>query len=60
MAEAAAGHGALTCLLPAPDLDEVLALARRGALLPYKATAFEPKLPPGSLVRPLPAWTPRG
>jgi uncharacterized protein (DUF1015 family) len=46
-------------LLPAPDLDEVLTLARHGALLPYKATAFEPKLPPGSLVRPLPAWTPR-
>ncbi|MFC3687344.1 DUF1015 family protein [Aquipuribacter hungaricus] len=59
VATAAAEHGALTCLLPPPDLDEVLALARRGALLPYKATAFEPKLPPGSLVRPLPAWTPR-
>lgn len=59
VAVAAAENGALTCLLPPPDLDEVLALARRGALLPYKATAFEPKLPPGSLVRPLPAWTPR-
>ena len=59
VAVAAAENGALTCLLPAPDLDEVLTLARHGALLPYKATAFEPKLPPGSLVRPLPAWTPR-
>ncbi len=54
----AARNGALTVLLPAPDLDDVLALAARGALLPYKATAFEPKLPPGSLVRPLPGWTP--
>ena len=59
VAVAAATAGALTCLLPSPDLDEVLTLARRGALLPYKATAFEPKLPPGSLVRPLRAWTPR-
>ena len=58
-AVAAATAGALSCLLPPPDLDEVLTLARRGALLPYKATAFEPKLPPGSLVRPLPGWTPR-
>ncbi len=58
-AVAAAENGALTCLLPPPDLDEVLALARRGALLPYKATAFEPKLPPGALVRPLDGWLPR-
>ncbi len=59
IAVAAAEHGALTCLLPSPDLDEVLALATGGRLLPYKATAFEPKLPPGALVRPLPSWSPR-
>ncbi|WP_380168513.1 DUF1015 family protein [Jannaschia sp. R86511] len=58
VAEASARHGALTALLPAPDLDEVLRLAARGALLPYKATAFEPKLPSGALVRPLEAWQP--
>lgn len=55
-AEVAARHGALTVLLPAADLDDVLALAARGTLLPYKATAFEPKLPSGALVRPLDAW----
>lgn len=57
-AVAAATHGALTALLPPADLDEVLLLARNGTLLPYKATAFEPKLPSGSLVRPLAAWQP--
>jgi hypothetical protein len=57
-AVAAAHHGALTALLPAPDLDEVLSLAGRRTLLPYKATAFEPKLPSGALVRPLPGWQP--
>ena len=45
VAENAARAGALTVLLPAPDLDDVLSIAARGALLPYKATAFEPKLP---------------
>lgn len=54
VAVTAAHAGALTVLLPAPDLDDVLAIAARGGLLPYKATAFEPKLPPGALVRPLP------
>lgn len=58
LARAAARHGALTVLLPAPDFDDVLALAERGVLLPYKATAFQPKLPAGTLVRPLPGWTP--
>lgn len=50
---ASAGAGALAALLPAPDLDDILRLAERGVLLPYKATAFEPKLPTGALVRPL-------
>lgn len=55
VATASGRRGALAVLLPEPDLDEVLAMARRGALLPYKATAFEPKLPSGALVRPLAA-----
>lgn len=58
VATSSARRGALTVLLPAPDLDDVLALAVRGSLLPYKATAFEPKLPSGALVRPLPGWSP--
>lgn len=53
---AAADRGALAVLLPPPSLDDVLLLAERGVLLPYKATAFEPKLPSGSLVRPLASW----
>jgi hypothetical protein len=52
----AARRGAVAVVLPAPSLDEVLGLAARGALLPYKATAFEPKVPTGVLVRPMPAW----
>ncbi len=55
-ATTAARHGAVAVLLPPPSLDAVLETAERGALLPYKATAFEPKLPSGVLVRPLPAW----
>lgn len=58
MATASGRSGALAVLLPAPDLDAVLALSRRGALMPYKATAFEPKLPSGALVRPLAGWQP--
>ncbi|WP_336923576.1 DUF1015 family protein [Aquipuribacter sp. SD81] len=55
-ASGAASRGAVAVLLPAPRLDDVLAMAGRGVLLPYKATAFEPKVPSGVLVRPLPAW----
>lgn len=58
MAAASGRSGALAVLLPAPHLDDVLALSRRGALMPYKATAFEPKLPSGALVRPLSGWQP--
>ena len=51
--EAAADRGALTVLLPTPQLDEVVEMAGRGILLPYKTTLFEPKLPSGALVRSL-------
>lgn len=51
--ERAADRGALTVLLPTPQLDDVVAMAERGLVLPYKTTLFEPKLPPGALVRPL-------
>lgn len=53
-AGAAANRGALTVLLPIPRLDEVMVSAARGILLPYKTTLFQPKLPSGALVRPLP------
>lgn len=58
VAAASGRHGALAVLLPPPDLDDVLRMARLGSLMPYKATAFEPKLPSGALVRPLAAWQP--
>ena len=38
-------------LLPAPTLDEVLAVVRQGRLLPEKATSFQPKPRPGILTR---------
>ncbi|WP_300527015.1 DUF1015 family protein [uncultured Nocardioides sp.] len=38
-------------LLPAPTLDEVLAVVRQGRLLPEKATSFQPKPRPGVLTR---------
>jgi len=58
IAAASGRQGALAVLLPPPDLDDVLTMARHGSLMPYKATAFEPKLPSGALVRPLAAWQP--
>lgn len=52
-AELAASRGAVGLLLPVPDLDEVMAAARLNLSLPYKTTLFRPKIPSGTLVRPV-------
>lgn len=44
-------RGARALLLPAPTLDEVLAVVRPGRLLPEKATSFQPKPRPGLVTR---------
>lgn len=44
-------RGRSAILLPAPSLDEVLAVVRQGRLLPEKATSFQPKPRPGVLTR---------
>jgi hypothetical protein len=44
-------HGGTTVLLPAAEIDVVLAHGRRGGLLPEKATSFQPKPSLGVLMR---------
>lgn len=44
---------AVTVLLPAPDVDEILRTAAEGRLLPEKATSFQPKPSLGVLMRSL-------
>jgi hypothetical protein len=43
----------IAALLPAVDLDLVMDVARGGALLPGKATSFQPKPSLGTFIRPL-------
>ncbi|WP_028660727.1 DUF1015 family protein [Nocardioides insulae] len=51
----AARHpGSVSVLLPAATVDQVMATAARGHLLPEKATSFQPKPSLGVLIRALP------
>ncbi len=45
--------GGVAVLMPAPDVDVVLAVATADRLLPEKATSFQPKPSPGVLIRSL-------
>ena len=50
------GRAQATFLLPAPNLDRLLAVAEEGDLLPPKSTWFEPKAPAGLVINDLRAW----
>jgi len=47
------GGNTVTLLMPAPTVEQVLATARAGRLLPEKATSFQPKPHVGVLIRSL-------
>lgn len=47
------GRAQAAFLLPAPNLDRLLAVAEEGDLLPAKSTWFEPKAPAGLLINDL-------
>ncbi len=49
------GRAQAAFLLPAPDLDRLLAVAEEGDLLPAKSTWFEPKAPAGLVINDLKA-----
>lgn len=48
-----ARHDAVTVLMPAPSVEQVLAIAEDDRLLPEKATSFQPKPSLGVLIRSL-------
>jgi uncharacterized protein (DUF1015 family) len=47
------GNGQAVFLLPEPGLDQLLAVAEEGDLLPAKSTWFEPKAPAGLVINDL-------
>jgi uncharacterized protein (DUF1015 family) len=51
--EVRAGRAHVAFLLPAPNLDGLLAVAEEGDLLPPKSTWFEPKAPAGLVINDL-------
>lgn len=52
---AAARRGTVAVLLPPISRASILASLAAGHVMPVKATSFRPKLPPGIMLRPLPA-----